>query len=356
MGRTLQVKKILWVFNLETNLDSPVLAATHDWITELSNRYEEVNVYSTHIGRTALPRNVILREIGGGNLKNRVRGFFRLLGAVAKIGRRRRISAVFHHMNSKSAFIIGLPIRILRVPQILWYSHSVPSPELWAAEKFVNNIVTTFPGSYPRQSKKVSFIGHGIQTSNFVGNGAAGKREIDLVSVGRIAEIKNLDKALIALAEAKKSLKFNPVVEFIGPAGNLNYKQHLITIAENNSINLRIESEVNYSKIAAVYSKSSIYYTGTPKSVDKATLEAAMCGCLIVSDNKAVHFLTGMREVWVELGFEKIPEISVQIGALMQLSESLLPHFRALVSKLAKERNNLTNTISRIKEILEENE
>ena len=350
------MKKILWVFNLETNLDSPVLASTHDWVTELSNRYEVVNVYSTHIGRTALPSNVSLREIGGGNLKHRIRGFFLLLGAVAKICRQRRDSAVFHHMNSKSASIIGLPIRILRVSQILWYSHSVPSSDLWAAEKFVNHIVTSFPGSYPRQSKKVRFIGHGIQTSNFGGNEAASKREIDLVSVGRITEIKNLDKALLALAEVKKSLSFNPVVEFIGPAGNPNYKQQLIAIAKNNSIDLRIQSEVKYSRIATEYLRSSIYYTGTPKSVDKATLEAAMCGCLVVSDNKAVHFLTGMREVWDELGFEKIPEISAQIGALLQLTESLLPHFRSLVSKIAKERNNLTNTISRITEILEENE
>jgi glycosyltransferase involved in cell wall biosynthesis len=350
------MKKIIWVFNLETNLDSPVLASSHDWVEEFSKQFEIVNVYSTHLGRVNLPSNVHLREIGGGNFLNRARGLSRLFGAALRIFFLRSDSVVFHHMNSRSALILGFPLRIMRVRQVLWYSHSVASVDLVLAERFVNYVVTSFPGAYPRQNRKIRFIGHGIKETRFSQNRKIGKIETDILSIGRITQIKNLDKVLVAIASIKNDLHFNPTIKFIGPTGNQEYKEMLINVAQRNSINLIITPPLNYLELPSEYSKTSIYYTGTPKSVDKATLEAAISGCLIVSENDAVQHLTGMREVWNELGYEKIPAIGEQFTTLLQLSDSSAIPLRNIVSQTSRIKNNLPDTISRITTLLDEHE
>ena len=73
-------KKIekLYIFNLATDLDDPLLAFTHDWINASLSEAKNVQVVSTHVGRIDLPPEVHVREIGGGDLRKRVVGIIRL--------------------------------------------------------------------------------------------------------------------------------------------------------------------------------------------------------------------------------------------------------------------------------------
>lgn len=56
----------LLIFNLELNLDSKVLASSHDWVHAFSNLFNETRVISTHVGRTELSRDTIIIELKGG--------------------------------------------------------------------------------------------------------------------------------------------------------------------------------------------------------------------------------------------------------------------------------------------------
>jgi hypothetical protein len=69
-------RDVLVIFNLETNLDSQVLAMGHSWVEKLAaNDFQKVFVYSTHVGRHHLPTKVTVVEIGGGNFFKRLERF-----------------------------------------------------------------------------------------------------------------------------------------------------------------------------------------------------------------------------------------------------------------------------------------
>ena len=75
--------KTLIIYNLETDLDSQVLAAAHDWVEAFAAQVDKVFVYSTHVGQTNLPANVVVKELGGGSFLKRLVGLFRLYKSFA---------------------------------------------------------------------------------------------------------------------------------------------------------------------------------------------------------------------------------------------------------------------------------
>ena len=89
------------IYNLETNLDSNVLAAAHDWVESFAKHVDQVVVYSTHVGRIDLPANVIVHEIGGGSSVSKVLAVLRLLKSVA---------IEFPNRNRLFVFVNSLPL------------------------------------------------------------------------------------------------------------------------------------------------------------------------------------------------------------------------------------------------------
>jgi hypothetical protein len=107
----------LFIFNLETNLDSPALAFTHEWIDEFSKHYENIFVYSFKVGRTNLPRNVFVHELGSGSLLQRIKNIFYHFFIIFKILSNKSEVQVFYHMNARSAMLIGLPLKLFHINQ-----------------------------------------------------------------------------------------------------------------------------------------------------------------------------------------------------------------------------------------------
>mgnify|MGYP000889057599 FL=1 len=99
--------KTLIIYNLETDLDSQVLAAAHDWVEAFAAQVDKVFVYSTHVGRTKLPANVVVKELGGGSFLKRVAGLFKLYKSFATSLKHRSSVCVFHHMSPRTLLIVG---------------------------------------------------------------------------------------------------------------------------------------------------------------------------------------------------------------------------------------------------------
>ena len=59
--------KTLYLINLETDLNSAVLSNNHEMILAFSKLVKNLKVYSVHVGRYEVPKNVSVFEIGGGN-------------------------------------------------------------------------------------------------------------------------------------------------------------------------------------------------------------------------------------------------------------------------------------------------
>jgi hypothetical protein len=96
-------------------------------------------------------------------------------------------------------------------------------------------------------------------------------------------------------------------------------------------------------------------FTGTPKSVDKAVIEGAMCGCFVISSEEQAIKLTGMDQVFKSLGFENTPTIENQLIAITGLPSEEKEHLRSILSSKAAELNDLDQTTQKILIELESN-
>jgi glycosyltransferase involved in cell wall biosynthesis len=339
--------QILYIFNLETDLESQVLASTHSWIIEFAQSFDKVIVWSTKVGKTKLPSNVEIHELGGGSPAKKVVALAKLCGVAIKMYKKKEKIVVFHHMSHYTALILGIPIRLMGITQGLWYSHSKGSLGLKIGSVLMDHIFTSTGKTLPLSTKKTHYIGHGIDTSKFARSACQNRG--GMISVGRIAPIKHLESGIEAI---EISMSKNYDFTLLGPQTDLDYLEKLRKKARESQIRLNVTQGVNQNELPAILNKYTFYFSGTPASVDKATLEAALCGCIPISENEAVHELTGMWLFWAKFGYMGIPDNSEQLRKLNQLELEELQEISISVSTTTASKNDVKNTCGLIARIL----
>jgi glycosyltransferase involved in cell wall biosynthesis len=274
--------KTLIIYNLETDLDSQVLAAAHDWVEAFAAQVDKVLVYSTHVGRTNLPENVFVKELGGGSFLKRFVGLFRLYKSFATSLKYRSNVCVFHHMSPRTLLIVGPLYKVAGIKQGLWYSHSKKSLSLKYSQGFANRIFTSTPSAIPIANSRVRYVGHGIKSKSLLGalDNSKVKRE-GILALGRIVPIKNIEFAILAISQSKYR---NIKLTCIGPhQKDSPYVEFLGNLADSNQVILSIVQAVPYSKVPQVLAGFEYIFTGTPRSVDKVVIEGAMSGCFVLA-------------------------------------------------------------------------
>ena len=345
------MKKLI-IYNLETNLNSSTLAATHDWIEAFAHQIESVQVFSTHVGMHKLPKNVEVNELGGGNLARRILALSRLLKSVFKNYKYRKELIVFHHMSAHTLLIVGLFYKFLGVKQGLWYSHSKKSFSLKLSWRIADRIFSSMPSAIPISGSKLRFVGHGLNVKAF--QSSASNPELSrsgIVILGRVAPIKRIENIIEAVGE----LPGMPMkIDCIGSKnGYENYALELLSIAADHGQEMNLVGAVSYEFLPRVLCQYEFIFTGTPKSVDKSVIEGSLAGCFVLSDEFQALKLTGMSEVWSDLGIKVIPRISNQIQILKNLSDDLKSMLRKKLSNESDALNNVDNTTARILHELE---
>jgi hypothetical protein len=337
----------LVIYNLETNLDSSVLAAAHDWIEAFATQVDQVVVYSTHVGRYALAANVEVYEIGGGSVLKRITAVTRLLKSFKREVSFRRDLVVFHHMSTRTLLILGPLYRIFRVKQALWYSHSKKSLTLRVSHSLADVIFSSNRSSIPLNGDKLRFVGHGLKSSRFISafSNSKGTRS-GIVILGRLAPIKRIELLLGAIVEAKIG---KVALTCIGSSqGNDKYQRDLSLNAGSKGVDLQILHPIPYGTVAEKLVEFDSIYTGTPKSVDKAVIEGAMCGCFVLTTECQTLKQTGMDLVLDHMGFRGIPSLPDQLKAILDLREDQKLELRRVISKRAAELNDVGQATSRI--------
>jgi len=343
----------IFIFNLETDLNSQVLSAAHDWVEAFANNFDEVMVFSTHVGRIELPDNVKVMEIGGGSLKRRVIALVKLCLAYAQIFKWRRQSVVFHHMSPRTALILGLFIKAIHVPQGLWYSHNHASTSLRLSKIFMSHLFSSTKDALPVKSTKSKFVGHGIKVERFASLDIQKERQaLSIISVGRIVPVKHLEEITQVSTLQPNSEGKKIKITLLGPQPDPTYLAGLQSLYQKLDLDLVIVPPVSYESVVDYLTNNYFFFTGTPKSVDKAAIEAAIAGCFVVSTNMAALESTGMNEVWSSLGHNPPRQISEQVFMLSQIRAFETLKLRKTLQDSAILRNDLQGTISRISMIL----
>ena len=337
----------LYIFNLSTDDKDSLLAFTQEWVIAFRNHCEKITVISTHVGSHSLPEEIEVIEIGGGDYFQRIRGFLRVIRMGFKIVRFRNTAVVFHHMSPRTAVILGPLFSFARIKHGLWYSHSNPSRELRIAARFVDKIFSSSLNSLPLTSTKARFVGHGINTSKFKSIDNKDRKNA-VLSLGRIAKIKNIEALINAVAKSKRREK---EIHLAGPLGKSNnYLYELIELGARNGVEVVYLGDYEHRLVPNLLVNYSVCYTGNPNTVDKSVIEGALCGCFTLAAQEFILNQTGMSQVLKECAVNFASDLSIQLNQIDSIRDSI--KLRKLLANTAAEMNDVEKTTQKIVEEL----
>ena len=283
----------LLIITQKVDQNDPILGFFHNWLIELASNLPELKVICLQKGLVSLPANVEIKSLGKENCNKRIIrfiNFFRLIWQW-----RNGYSHVFVHMNVKYIILAGWWWKLMGKKISLWHTHKSVGWQLIMAEKFCDKIFTASEKSFRLSSKKVKIVGHGIDTDLF--KPINQKKEYGLMlCVGRISQIKNqlnlvkiFHRLLKNVPEAHLVIIGQPILK-----SDNDYLQEIKNYIKQN----KLENNINYfgpeknDKLPLWYNRASLTVNlSETGSLDKDVLEAAACGCPIITMNEAFNNL-----------------------------------------------------------------
>jgi glycosyltransferase involved in cell wall biosynthesis len=264
--------------------EHPILGFFHRWVEEFAKHCEHVHIICLQEGSHNLPDNVTVHSLGKESGAGRLTYLWRFYKLIWQL--RHEYDNVFVHMN-QIYVILGAPFwRLLGKKIGLWYMHGTVAFSLRVAEKLTHKIFTGSPESCRITSDKIVVTGHGIDTTHFAPDQAATKN-LDLVTVGRITESKNLIELVTLFAQVR--LQFDVSLTIVGapvtPEEKVYaeaLKQHIADLHLTDHVDL--VGRVPQADLPTFLNRSKLFVTVAQNgSLDKAILEAMACGLPVVS-------------------------------------------------------------------------
>lgn len=337
----------LIVFNLETDSESRVLASNSYWIREFRRYFKTITVVSTHLGVIENYNNVEYIESGGGSLFRKLKAIYIHISLLPYVLKERKQLVIHYHMSTKSLSIIGIFAKLLRIKQSLWYSHSKADVYLkifrFVPDYFFSPTKTSFPLN---RAEKLVITNHAIPAELIRLPKCNDTYRSGIVSVGRFVKIKHLEKIVVAVSDAKYTDK---TITVIGPNNiDSDYEVYVKNLSISKKLDLKVLGPMNYLDLIKIYSEFDLCFSGTPLSIDKVAIEAAMSGCFVITENLEAQKLTGMEVVWDELNLLDRTSIVEQLQLIEKISNEQKVFLRMKVSAKAIELNNLESTVARI--------
>lgn len=318
----------------------------------MSKYFEYTTVVCVRATSSPHSPNIDVIELGGGSTRNRINALMRLARISLQVFAKRSESVIFHHMLIQPLAMFGWFYKSIKVPQVLWYSHSAKSLTLRVGSIFCDAIVTPSRDCFPiKGSKRVIEVGHGIQVALFEEEWNRSKRKRDIVVVGRISRIKNLELIVDAVSRYQDISGVRIEIDLIGPILDIAYSEYLTELSADKGVVLRFIPAQNPAMIPSLLSHYRYSYNGNPKTLDKSAVEAVLAGCFLLTEIEPALQLTGMKKVWSDMNLLN-PSLLQQLSSVESLDEERVIHLRRQLFETAKRNNELTGTISRIVSVL----
>jgi len=288
----------LLIITQKVDINDDNLGSFHSWLEKLAEK-ADIFVIGNYVGKYDLPENVKVfslgKEIGVGRLVKIFKYQWFLLKLLP------RVNGVFFHMCPEYVLGAHLLPKIFRKKTLLWYTHKSVNWKLKLAEKLVDKIFTASKESFRLPSKKVEITGHGIDVNKFKSQKSKVKSDkFTIITVGRIAEIKNLH-LLIEVAEILKNKGFSAQggsasgweIKIAGAPilkDDKTYFEKLKNLIKEKKLDDIVEfvGPIPNKYIAEFYQSGDLFINlSDTGSLDKAVLEAMACGLKILTSNEA---------------------------------------------------------------------
>lgn len=252
--------------------NDPVLGFFARWVEEFAKHCEQVTVICLRRGEYELPPNVRAFALGGGGKLSRA---YNLIKGAYKF--RNNYDAVFVHMNPEYLVAAGWLWRLLGKRTALWYTHKSVDFKLRLAALFADAVLTASRESFRLKSKKVSVMGHGIDTDFFAPDPGAA-RGGNWLSVGRLMPSKRHDLAIRAAKEASVPIRI---------AGSGSEQANLEALAGQLGVAAAFLGGIGQQELRDEYHRAAaLIHTSETGSLDKVVLEALACGLPVVTTSR----------------------------------------------------------------------
>jgi len=284
----------LLIITQKVDRNDPILGFFHRWVIEFAKHFESIAVICLFEGEHNLPANVKVlslgKEEGGARISKILRYIVRFYNYIWR--ERKNYDAVFVHMNPIYVVLGGVLWRMWKKKISLWYTHKSVDLKLRVAEKFAHTIFTASRESFRLPSKKVFVMGHGIDCDQFKPDVRENDDILRIITVGRIAPVKNYETLMEALAIiAHENIHFT--LEVVGvPATKEDelYNIHIRSLIQAKDIDPYIvfAGKIPHHELLGHFKKADIFVNlSETGSLDKAILEAMACGLMVVTSNEA---------------------------------------------------------------------
>lgn len=264
--------------------EHPILGFFHRWIEEFAKHCEQVHVICLQAGTYSLPANVTVHSLGKESGRGRLAYVVRFYTLIWSL--RHEYDQVFVHMNQIYVILGAAFWRATKKRVALWYAHGSIPLTLKIAEKLTNRIFTCSKESFRLNSDKVMVTGHGIDAEHFAPQVHI-QKDLDLITVGRIASAKNLITLVDILAEVRKVYAVSltivgTAVTESDKAHEVKLRAHITTLGLTEQVHFL--GRVSQRELPAVLNRAKIFVTTAQNgSLDKAMLEPMACGLPVVS-------------------------------------------------------------------------
>ena len=267
------------------------------WFREFAKHFQEVKIIASSVGDISLPANVRVYGLGKERGIPRWRRILKYLELFSY--HYARSDAVLFHQIPEYALAAAPFILSLKKTRALWYAHGAVSGKLALAERLVDYVLTSSPAGFRLPSKKVISVGQAIDTELFQPpsspNGAFSG--IRLLSLGRIAPVKNYETLIRAVSLLKKSWQRPWVLSIIGGPKLERDSEYLgslkrLGVEEELASYVHFHGARPFSEIPAYFQEHDVFLNlSSTGSLDKAVLEAMASGLSVISANEAYRSL-----------------------------------------------------------------
>lgn len=289
----------LLIITQKVDKNDAILGFFHRWIEEFSKHAEQVTVITLYKGEYSFPHNVRVLSLGKEEYISRfqyVTRFYRYIW-----NERNNYDSVFVHMNQVYVLLGGFVWKFLKKPIGLWYVHKSTPLSLRFAIPLVDYIFSVSKDSFVIQTKKLHAVGHGIDTALYVEKKeTSDTHDAVILSVGRIAKVKNVDLCIMALKDlidrgisAKLVIAGEAIYE-----GDTKYLSLLHVLASELGIKDHVEfiGKVVPHDTPALYRSADIFINlSDTGGVDKVVLEAMASGTKILTSNTTFALILDER-------------------------------------------------------------
>lgn len=330
------------------------------WIERLAARATSVQVVAQTVGGSRpAAANVRVysmeKERGAGRVARHLR-LQRLLGRL--LLRERSADVVLCHMVPAYALAALPAARLAGAPLFLWYTHGKSSRPLALADRVVNGILTASKEGFPFASRKLTAIGHGIDTRKFcpralpTGNGRV------VLSLGRLSPVKAHEVPIRALAVARREHGLTDVeLHIVGDVplpAQRPYAAELVRVsaAEGVEEHVHFHDGVPHAQVDRHLAACDVLVSASNTgSLDKVVLEAMACGRpVLVSSDAYRDEIAGFEDL---LAFRPgdAADLAAKLAVLLRADRGRLESIGRRLGERVRQRHDLDRLVERMMEL-----